>query len=561
MARTRAEDDPVSAYARAVTEGEVLVNRLARLACARHLDDLSSGAARGLRFDLEAARHAIGFFGFLCHSKGEWAGQTFTLAPWQAFVVGALFGWKRTDGLRRFRTAYCAVPRKNGKSTLSAGLGLYLLVADGEQGAEIYSAATCRDQARIVFDQAKRMVTTSPALRRRVEVLINNLHVEASASRFMPLSSDASTMDGLNVHGAIIDELHAHRTRHVVDVLETATGARRQPLLFEITTAGYDRHSICYEHHDYSIKVLEGTVPDDSWFGFIAGADEGDDWTEPTVWRKANPNFGLSVKEDDLARKAEKAIALPGAQNAFRRMHLNEWTEQAERWIDLAAWDACAGPVDPEELRGRRCFGGLDLSTTTDVTALAWVFPPDGDDGLWHLLSRYFVPEDNLRQRAERDRVPYDLWARQGLIEATPGNVVDYSAIEQRILADSALFQVHEIAYDPWNATHIALRLQDEGATMVEFRQGFRSMSAPTRELEKLIVSRKLAHGGNPVTRWMAANVAVAQDPAGNLKPAKDKSTERIDGIVALIMAIGRAMLPPQPELTSIYETQDLQFV
>jgi phage terminase large subunit-like protein len=281
--------------------------------------------------------HAIEFFGFLRHSKGEWAGQTFALAPWQAFLVGSLFGWKRSDGLRRFRTAYCAVPRKNGKSTLSAGIGLYLLVADGEHGAEIYSAATSRDQARIVFDEAKRMVASSPALKRRVGSLINNLHVVATASRFMPLSSDSSTMDGLNVHGAIIDELHAHRTRNVVDVLETATGARRQPLLFEITTAGYDRHSICFEHQDYSIKVLEGTVLDDSWFAFVAAADEGDDWTDRKVWRKANPNFGLSVKEDDLARKAEKAVALPGAQNAFRRMHLNEWTEQAERWIDMAA--------------------------------------------------------------------------------------------------------------------------------------------------------------------------------------------------------------------------------
>jgi phage terminase large subunit-like protein len=533
-----------------VAEGRVLTNRLVRLACERHLEDLGSAAARGLRFDHAAARHAIAFFGFLRHSKGEWAGQTFALACWQAFVVGVLFGWKRSDGLRRFRTAYCAVPRKNGQSTLSAGIGLYLLVADGEQGAEIYSAATSRDQARIVFDEAKRMVGSSPALKRRVGILINNLHVAATSSRFMPLSSDSSTMDGLNVHGAIIDELHAHRTRNVVDVLETATGARRQPLLFEITTAGYDRHSICYEHQDYSIKVLEGTVPDDSWFAFIACADEDDDWTDPNVWRKANPNFGLSVKADDLARKAEKAIALPGAQNAFRRMHLNEWTEQAERWIDMAAWDACAGPVALELLRGRPCFGGLDLSTTTDVTALAWVFPPNGDDDLWRVLSRYFVPEENLRKRAERDRVPYDLWAAQGFIEATSGNVVDYGAMEQRILADAALFQVREIAYDPWNATHIALRLQDEGATMIEFRQGFRSMAAPTRELEKLIVSQKLAHGGNPVTRWMASNVAVAQDPAGNLKPAKDKSTERIDGIVAIIMAMGRSMVAqeePQP--------------
>ena len=387
MART-ARDDPVTAYARAVAEGRILTNRLVHLACERHLEDLSSAAARGLRFDVAKGLHAIDFFGFLRHSKGEWAGQTFDLAPWQAFVVGCLFGWQRSDGLRRFRTAYCAVPRKNGKSTLSAGLGLYLLVAYGERGAEIYSAATSRDQARIMFDEAKRMVGSSPALKRRVGILINNLHVAATTSRFMQLSSDASTMDGLNVHGAIIDELHAHRTRHVVDVLETATGARRQPLLFEITTAGYDRHSICFEHHDYSIKVLQGIARDDAWFAFIAAADDNDDWTDPAVWRKANPSFGLSVKEDDLARKAEKAIALPGAQNAFRRMHLNEWTERAERWIDLAAWDACAAPVDLEQLRGRRCFGGLDLSTTTDVTALAWVFPPEDEDGLWYVLSR-----------------------------------------------------------------------------------------------------------------------------------------------------------------------------
>ena len=264
MPSVKAGHDPVTAYARSVSEGQILTNGLVRLACERHLDDLSTAAGRGLRFDRAAARHAIEFFGFLRHSKGEWAGRTFELAPWQAFVVGCLFGWQRADGLRRFRTAYCAVPRKNGKSTLSAGIGLYLLVADGEHGAEIYSAATSRDQARIVFDEAKRMVGSSPALKRRVGILINNLHVAATTSRFMPLSSDASTMDGLNVHGAIIDELHAHRTRHVVDVLETATGARRQPLLFEITTAGYDRHSICFEHHDYSIKVLQGIVRDDS---------------------------------------------------------------------------------------------------------------------------------------------------------------------------------------------------------------------------------------------------------------------------------------------------------
>ena len=502
MARSGGRGDPTTAYARSVSEGVIPANRLLRLACERHLGDLARGAGRGLRFDLAAARHAIDFFGFLRHSKGEWAGEPFTLAPWQAFLVGSLFGWKRDDGLRRFRTAYCAVPRKNGKSTTSAGIGLYLLVADGEQGAEVYSAATTRDQARIVFDEAKRMVATSPALRRRVELLINNLHVAASASRFMPLSSDSSTMDGLNVHGAIIDELHAHKTRGVVDVLDTATGARRQPLLFEITTAGYDRHSICFEHHDYSIKVLDGVLQDDSWFAYIAAADEDDDWTDAKVWRKANPNFGISVKEDDLARKAEKAIALPGAQNAFRRLHLNQWTEQAERWIDMAAWDACDAPVDLERLRGRPCFGGLDLSTTTDVTALAWVFPPTPDDGLWRVLSRYFVPAENLRRRAERDRVPYDLWAGQGFIEATAGNVVDYGAIEQRIFADAALFQVREIAYDPWNATHIALRLQDRGGEDDRVPPGLPldgGADPRAREADRLPQARPRRQSGHPL--------------------------------------------------------------
>ena len=375
------------------------------MACERHLADLGLGdSPRAPVRSCGGRGTAIDFFGFLRHSKGEWAGQTFALAPWQAFVVGCLFGWQRADGLRRFRTAYCAVPRKNGKSTLSAGIGLYLLVADGEQGAEIYSAATTRDQARIVFDEAKRMVQSSPALRRRVAVLINNLNVEASASRFMPLSSDASSMDGLNVHGAIIDELHAHKTRHVVDVLETATGARRQPLLFEITTAGYDRHSICFEHQDYSIKVARRQSSRRQLVRLHRRRRRGRRLDRSKVWQKANPSFGLSVKADDLARKAEKAIALPGAQNAFRRMHLNEWTEQAERWIDLAAWDACAGPVELEQLRGRTCFGGLDLSATTDVTALAWVFPPEDEGGLWQCSRATSCPRSTCKARRARPR-------------------------------------------------------------------------------------------------------------------------------------------------------------
>ena len=468
-----------------------------------------------------------------------------------------LFGWRRQDGLRRFRTAYCAVPRKNGKSTLSAGLGLYLLVADGEQGAEVYSAATSRDQARIVFDEAKRMVQASPALRRRVEVLINNLHVKATASRFMPLSSDSSTMDGLNVHGAIIDELHAHKSRNVVDVLDTATGARRQPLLFEITTAGYDRHSICFEHHDYAIKVLDGILADDSWFAFIAAADDGDDWTDPEVWQKANPSFGAlgqggrsraqGREGDRPARGAERlpphaSERVDRAGRALdRHGRLGRLRRSGRRWSGCAAGPAMAGstsrppPTSPRSpgcsrpMMTIRC-GGCSAATGCPRTTCAAA------------PSATACPTTSGPARASS--------SRRRAMSSTIG------VIEQRILADSALFQVREIAYDPWNATHIALRLQDRGPRMVEFRQGFRSMAAPTRELEKLIIAGQLAHGGNPVTRWMASNVAVAQDPAGNLKPAKDKSTERIDGIVALIMAIGRAMVAqeePQPEYSLFF--------
>ena len=360
---------PAVAYIHGVLDGTIPAGRLIRLAVERHQRDLDEGPARGLRFDRAAAQHTIDFFGFLKHSKGEWAGQTFELAPWQQFILWVLFGWKRTDGLRRYRTAYIEVPRKQGKSTMAAGVGLYLLVADGEPGAEVYSAATKRDQAKIVHAEATRMVKASPSLSRMVKVFKDNLNIPETASKYEPLGADEDTLDGLNVHGAIIDELHAHKTRGVVDVLETATGARRQPLQVEITTAGSDQTSVCYEHHDYGAKILIGTVQDDTWFVFIATIDEGDDWRDATVWAKANPNFGISVKPDDLARKVEKAKRMPTAQNAFKRLHLDIWTQQVTRWIDLGLWDENAGEVDEEKLAGGICHGGLDLASVSDLTA------------------------------------------------------------------------------------------------------------------------------------------------------------------------------------------------
>jgi len=541
---TRTES-AVTAYAKGVLADQIPACRFIRLACERHLRDLKSAFERGLHFDEEAAQRAIDFFGFLKHSKGEWAGQPFTLSPWQAFVVGCIFGWKRADDLRRFRLAYVEVPRKNGKTTLAAGIGLYLFLADEEPGAEVYTAATKRDQARIAHSEATRMVKASPALMRRVRIFKDNLSITDMAAKYEPLGADADTMDGLNVHAAIIDELHAHKTRDVVDVLETATGARRQPLLFEITTAGFDQESICREHHDYSAQVLEATIEDDSWFGYIAAMDEGDDWADPETWRKANPNYGITVKIDDLERKCHKAEHLPAAQNVFLRLHLDAWTEQEDRFIDLSLWDENAGEVDEAELAGLECYGGLDLAATQDMTAWVMVFPYEDDPDEVDILCRFWCPEARLTDPHNRWRAQYQAWARQGCLQATPGSGIDQGFIKAQVLKDSEAFRLIDLNIDHlFQGVGLGQDLQEEGLATFPFRQGFLSYAVPMKEFERRLVDRKLHHGGHPILRWMAANLSVKQDAAGNLKP--DKSTQgtqgKIDGIVALVMALDRAM-------------------
>lgn len=536
---------PVVAYMHGVLDSSVPACKLIRLAVERHLRDMEKGKARGLRFDRQAAEHVVQFFGFLRHSKGEWAGQPFELEPWQQFILWSLFGWKREDGLRRFRKAYIEVPRKNGKSTFAAGLGLYLLVADGEPGAEVYAAATKREQAKITWSEAARMVQRSPALARMVKHwrASDNLSVEATASRFMPLGADADSMDGLNVHGALIDEVHAHKTSKIVDVLETATGARRQPLEFEITTAGYDRESICWEHHEYTRQVLEGTIQDDTWFGFIATIDEGDDWKDPTVWAKANPNYGVSVKADDLQRKADRARRMPIAQNAFQRLHLNVWTQQSDRWIDLDLWDENAGRVDERTLAGRECYGGLDLSSVSDLTAWVLVFPHEEDPEAVDILARFWCPEAQLTNDQNRYREQYQFWFKIGCLNTTPGDAIDYGFIRKQVLEDAERFRLVDLNVDRlFQSYQLSQELADEGLEVFGMGQGFLSMAGPMKEFERRLLDRKLHHGGNPILRWMAGNMAVKQDPAGNLKPDKAQSQGKIDGIVALVMALDRAM-------------------
>jgi phage terminase large subunit-like protein len=548
---------PVAAYIHGVLDGSIPAGKLIRHAVERHQRDLDEGPARGLRFDRDAAEHAIRFFSFLKHSKGEWAGQPFTLEPWQQFIIWVLFGWRRADGLRRFRTAYIEVPRKNGKTTLVAGIGLYLMIADGEPGAEVYSAATKRDQAKLSWDEAARMVKASPSFQKMVKHwrASDTLAIEATSSKFQPLGADADTMDGLNIHGAIIDELHAHKTRAVVDVMQTATGARRQPLQVEITTAGSDQQSVCYEHHQYSAQVLSGTVIDDTWFAFVATLDEGDDWTSSDVWAKANPNFGVSVKVDDLARKVEMAKRMPSAQNGFLRLHLDVWTKQTTRWIDLSLWDENAGVVDVGSLKNRRCHGGLDLSSVSDLTAWVLVFPHDDAPDEVDVLARFWCPESRLADSSNRYQAQYQAWARDGWLTTTPGNAVDYATVKAAVLADAEQFELVDLNVDRlFQGYQLSQELADEGLTVFGMGQGFISMAAPMKDFERRLLARQIHHGDNPVLRWMADNVAVKQDPAGNLKPDKASSQGKIDGIVALVMALDRAMRAEGSQSTTLTE-------
>ena len=541
-------------YLAGVLAGDILTNRWVRLAAERHRADLQTGHERGLYFDEMAAKVVIAFYQLCHHYKGEWAGQVIELEPWQQFILWVLFGWKRADGTRRYRTAYLEVARKNGKTTMAAGVGLYLMIADGEPGAEIYTAATKRDQAKIAHRDATEMVRLSPQLQQEVNIFKDNLHSVKTASKFEPLSRDYNSLAGLNCHGVIADEVHEWKTRDLWDVLETSTGARRQPLMLAITTAGYDRASFCWTLHDHTKKILDGTLDNDHFFGIIYSLDEGDDWENEELWPKANPNLGVSKKWDQIREHMARAKQIPAELNDKLRFHFNEWTQAVTRWIPVDYWNQCgAMEYDAAELAGRRCFAGLDLATVIDVAAFVLVFPPIEDDEPYKILCRFWVPEDNMRDRVKRDRVPYDAWNRHGYLTATPGNVIDYDYIFNQITRDFQTYDLREVAFDRWGAGVLSQQLISEGILMVEFGQGYKSMSQPTKDLERLIRGVKLAHGDQPVLNWMAGNMVVEMDAAGNYKPSKAKSTEKIDGMVALIMGLDRALKHEEtPE--SVYE-------
>ena len=515
-------------------------------------------------YDKSAADYAVAFIENLCHTKGTWAGKPFELIDWQEQIIRDLFGTLKPNGYRQFNTAYIEIPKKQGKSELAAAVALLLTCGDGEERAEVYGCAADRQQAAIVFDVAADMVRMCPALSKRVKILASQkrLIYTPTNSFYQVLSAEAYSKHGFNIHGVVFDELHTQPNRKLFDVMTKGSGdARMQPLYFLITTAGTDTHSICYETHQKAKDIIEGRKIDPTFYPVIYGADESDDWTDPKVWKKANPSLDITVGIDKVKAACESAKQNPGEENAFRQLRLNQWVKQAVRWMPMEKWDKCAFAVDEDELEGRVCYGGLDLSSTTDITAFVLVFPPLDEDDKYIILPYFWIPEDNLTLRVNRDHVPYDVWERQGYLQTTEGNVVHYGFIEQFIEKLGERFNIREIAFDRWGAVQMVQNLEGMGFTVVPFGQGFKDMSPPTKELMKLVLEQKIAHGGHPVLRWNMDNIYIRTDPAGNIKADKEKSTEKIDGAVATIMALDRAIRCGNDHGASVYDERGILFI
>lgn len=503
-------------------------------------------------FSKEKAGWAVEFISRLTHTRGEWAGQPFNLQKWQEKIIRELFGRVQRDGMRQYRTAYIEVPRKNGKTELAAAIALFMLFGDGEPGAEIYSAAADREQASLVFNAAASMVRHNKALSSLCKIIDSQKRIVyyKTNSFYRAISAEAYSKHGFNAHAVIYDELHVAPNRELWDVLQTSMGARRQPLMLAITTAGYDRNSICWEQHEYARKITEGIVKDKTFLPIIYSAGQDEDWTDERVWRDANPNLGVSIKLDFLRQECRKALEIPAYQNTFRRLYLNQWTTQETRWIDMKKWDACSDePIIP---RGAPCYLGLDLSSTIDITSASLFCPETGA-----VLNWSWIPQENMIARERRDRIPFSQWERQGWITATPGNAVDYGFIRKKINDIKAEYPgLQVVGYDPWNATQLAIQLeQEDGMAVIPIRQGFQTLSPACKELERRILEGKLSHGGNPVLRWAADNVVVVSDPNDNIRPMKNKATERIDPIVSLIIAIA-AWQNTEDHSVSVYETR-----
>ena len=520
--------------------------------------------AKDSYYDKEYADFAVAFIESLCHTKGTWAGKKFELIDWQEQIIRDLFGTLKPNGYRQFNTAFIEIPKKQSKSELAAAVALLLTCGDGEQRAEVYGCAADRQQASIVFEVAADMVRMCPALSKRVKILASQKRIIyiPTNSFYQVLSAEAYSKHGFNIHGVVFDELHTQPNRKLFDVMTKGSGdARMQPLYFLITTAGTDTHSICYETHQKAKDILEGRKIDPTFYPVIYGADENDDWTDPKVWEKANPSLGITVGIDKVQTACESAKQNPSEENSFRQLRLNQWVKQAVRWMPMDKWDKCAFAVNEDDLRGRVCYGGLDLSSTTDITAFVLVFPPLDEEDKYIILPYFWIPEDTLDLRVKRDHVPYDVWERQEYLQTTEGNVVHYGYIEKFIEQLGKRFNIREIAFDRWGAVQMVQNLEGMGFTVVPFGQGFKDMSPPTKELMKLTLEQRIAHGGHPVLRWNMDNIFVRTDPAGNIKADKEKSTEKIDGAIATIMALDRAIRCGNDTSESVYNDRGILFI
>ena len=532
-------------YAKKVVSGEIIVGKYVTAACQRQIQDLKRWKSKSApyQFDTERAESICAFIELLPHIKGPKAGELIYLEPWQIFLLTCIFGWIKPDGSRRFRRVYVEVPRGNGKSALSSGVALFMLCADDEGGAEVYSFATTRDQAKIVFGDAQNMVRRSQGLRASlgVEVGAHSIHILRSANKFEALSAEGSTLDGLNTHFACVDELHAHKTRAVYDVVETSIGKRAQSMLWVITTAGSNRSGICYEVRSFVTKVLTHATVDESQFGIIYGIDTDDDWTTEEALIKANPNWGISVMPEVLLPLQAKAMSMPSAANNFKTKHLNEWVNADSAWMDMRSWDACADPnLELIQFEGEPVWIGLDLASKVDIAAKIMVFKKLIDDKEhFYCFGHYYLPRETV-DRGENSQ--YQGWESLGRLTVTEGAVIDYDTIEEDLLRECSRFEVTEIPYDPFQATQLSTRMMAQGAPMVEVRPTVLNFSEPMKQLEALILQKRLHHDGDPVLGWMMSNVVAHMDAKDNIYPRKERPENKIDGVVALIMALSRAI-------------------
>ena len=496
-------------------------------------------------YDADKADRAVRFIEMLPHTKAEWEGKRFWLLPWQTRIIRDVFGVVKEDGTRQFRTVYIEIPKKQGKSELAAAIALYLLYADNEPSAEVFSAAADRQQASIVMDVAKRMVEMTPALMKRSKVMTATKRIVnySNAGYYQVVSADVANKHGYSISGLVFDELHTQPNRQLWDVLTKGSGdARRQPLHVAITTAGTDRNSICYELHCKAQDIIKGTKIDPTFYPVVFSLPDDADWSDEKNWFSVNPSLGYTVPVDRMREAFMQAQDNPAEENVFRQLRLCQWVGSAVAWIPEHIYDKGSIPINMDSLKGRECYCGLDLSSTSDITAFVMVFPPQTEEGKYIVVPHFWLPEETLELRVRRDRVPYDVWRKQGLFHVTEGNVVDYNFVRKTINELYRDFNIREIGVDRWNATQLITELEGDGFTMVPIGMGFKDMSPGMKELYKLLLEGKIIHGGNPVLRWMAGNVVAEVDAAENIKPSKKKSTEKIDGIVALIMGLDRAI-------------------